>query len=77
MPRSMVAGLLVAVGTAMSAMVGLIHGVLVWLILLPAAVCAGQAAALALPSKKKTLRCNFLQICGINAKCKMHYNLPR
>lgn len=63
MPRSMAAGLLVAVGTAMSAAVGLIHGVLVWLILALAAVCAGQAATLAIPSKKKTLRCNFLKMC--------------
>lgn len=52
MPKSMV-GLLAAVGTAMSGLVGLAHGYLVWTALLDAAAAAGLAAYLALPSEKK------------------------
>jgi len=52
MPRSMV-GLLAAAGTALSALVGLAHGVLIWLLVLDAAAAAGLAAFSALP--KKTL----------------------
>jgi hypothetical protein len=55
MPRSMV-GLLAAVGAAMSALVGLIHGDLVWLALVDAAAATGLAAYLALPPYKKNLR---------------------
>jgi hypothetical protein len=52
MPRTMV-GLLAAVGTAMSALVGLAHGDLVWLILFDAAAATGLAACFALPGNKK------------------------
>jgi uncharacterized protein HemX len=41
-------GLLAAVGTAMSAIVGLTHGILVWLILAAAALATGLAACLAI-----------------------------
>jgi hypothetical protein len=54
MPRTMV-GLLAAVGTAMSALVGLAHGDLVWLIIADAAAATGLAACLALPANKKNL----------------------
>jgi hypothetical protein len=54
MPRSMV-GLLAAVGAAMSALVGLSHGDLVWVMVADAAAATGLAAYLALPSTKKTL----------------------
>jgi len=49
MPRSMV-GLLVAVGAAMSALVGLVHSDLVWAIIAVAALAAGLAAYAAAPS---------------------------
>ncbi len=52
MPRSMV-GLLAAVGTAMSALVGLAHGDLIWVVLVDAAAATGLAAYLALPPQKK------------------------
>jgi len=52
MPRSMV-GLLAAVGAAMSALVGLVHGDLTWVALADAAAATGLAAYLALPSNKK------------------------
>jgi hypothetical protein len=51
MLRRMV-GLLAAVGTAMSALVGFIHGGLILLVIICAAVAMGLAACLALPSKK-------------------------
>jgi len=51
MPRSMV-GVLAAVGTAMSALVALAHGGLVWLLIVFAGAATGSAAYLALPSKK-------------------------
>ena len=51
MPRSMV-GLLVAVGAAMSALVGLVHGDLAWALVASAATAAGSAAYYALPPKK-------------------------
>jgi hypothetical protein len=51
MPRSMV-GLLAAVGTAMSALAGLTHGDLVWIMLMDAAAATGLAAYAALPLKK-------------------------
>ena len=54
MPRSMV-GLLAAVGAAMSAIVGLAHGDLVWVVLADAAAATGLAAYLALPAEKKDL----------------------
>jgi hypothetical protein len=55
MPRSMVVGLLAAVGAAMSALVSLAHGALVWVIIALAAVGTGLAARLALtPSKKSS-----------------------
>ena len=58
MPRSMV-GLLAAVGTAMSALVGLAHGVLIWLALADAAAATGLSAYLALmPIKKRLSGCN-------------------
>lgn len=52
MPRSMV-GLLAAVGTAMSVLVGFVHGGLVWVIIADAAAATGLAAFLALPPNKK------------------------
>jgi hypothetical protein len=52
MPRSMV-GLLAAVGTAMSAFVGLAHGDLVWITLIDAAAATGLAAYAALLAEKK------------------------
>jgi hypothetical protein len=56
MPRTMV-GLLAAVGAAMSALVGLAHGDLVWVAIADAAAATGLAAYLALPvpNKKKLL----------------------
>ena len=59
MPRSMV-GLLAAVGTAMSALVGLAHGDLVWAVIADAAAAAGLAAYLALPTKKILSGCRPL-----------------
>jgi hypothetical protein len=53
MSRNMV-GLLAAVGTAMSALVGLVHGDLVWVVLTSGAAASGFAAFLPLPSKKNT-----------------------
>ena len=55
MPRSMV-GLLAAVGATMSALVGLAHGGLVWVIIADAAVATGLGAYLALPPKKIYLK---------------------
>ena len=52
MPRSMV-GLLAAVGAAMSALVGLVHGDVVMVLITWAATATGLAAYLALPSAKK------------------------
>ena len=54
MPRSMV-GLLATVGAAMSALVGLVHGDLAWVIIVDAAAATGLAAYLALPSKIEPL----------------------
>jgi hypothetical protein len=54
MSRSVV-GLLAAVGTAMSAFVGLIHGSLILLAIICAAAAMGLAACFALPSKKMEL----------------------
>lgn len=53
MPRGMV-GLLAAVGAAMSALVGLAHGGVVWLMIAAATVAVGLAAYGALPLKKKS-----------------------
>jgi hypothetical protein len=47
-------GLLAAVGAAMSALAGLAHGDLVWLIIGDAAAATGLAAYLALPAQKKS-----------------------
>jgi hypothetical protein len=52
MARGMV-GLLAAIGAASSALVGLTHGELVWVMLADATAAAGIAAYLALPSSKK------------------------
>ena len=52
MPRSMV-GLLVAVGAAMSALAGIVHGDFVALVIAHAAAAAGLAAYLTLPDNKK------------------------
>jgi hypothetical protein len=52
MPRSMV-GLLAAVGAAMSALVGLSHGDLVWVTVANAATATGLAAYLAIAPQKK------------------------
>jgi hypothetical protein len=52
MPRSMV-GLLVAVGTAMSALVGLMHSGLVYVTIVAAALAAGLASYLSLLPEKK------------------------
>jgi hypothetical protein len=57
MPRSMVA-LLAAVGAAMSALVALAHGALIWLTIADAAAATGLAAYLALPPVKKTFPIN-------------------
>lgn len=54
MPRGMV-GLLAAVGAAMSALAGLAHGDLVWVIIGNAASATGLAAYLALLPQKKLL----------------------
>ena len=60
MPRNMV-GLLAAVGTAMSALVGLVHGDLVWAAIADASLATGLAAYLALLPEKKifSLRVNI------------------
>jgi len=52
--RSMV-GLLAAVGAAMSALVGIVHGDLVWVAIADGATATGLAAYLALPPSKKGL----------------------
>ena len=52
MPRSVV-GLLAAVGAALSALVGLTHGDVVWAMVSGAAAATGLAATLALPTLKK------------------------
>lgn len=52
MPRGMV-GLLAAVAAAMSAVIGLAHGVLFWAAAIDAAAAAGLGAYLALPPTKK------------------------
>jgi hypothetical protein len=54
MRRSMV-GLLAAVGAAMSALVALAHGALVWLTMADAAAATGLAAYLALLPFKKNV----------------------
>lgn len=51
MPRSVV-GLLAAAGAAMSAIVRLVHGDLVWVTIANTAAATGLAAYLALPSIK-------------------------
>jgi hypothetical protein len=56
MPRSMV-GLLAAVGVAMSALAGLVHGDVVLAMITCAGAATGLAAYLALPSQKTAL-CN-------------------
>jgi hypothetical protein len=61
MPRGMV-GLLAAVAAAMSAVIGLAHGVLFWAAAVDAAAAAGLAAYLALPPTKKKTRLRYLQI---------------
>lgn len=61
MPRGMV-GLLAAVAAAMSAVIGLAHGVLFWAAVVDAAAAAGLAAYLALPPTKKRSRLRYLQI---------------
>jgi len=53
MPRSVV-GLLAAVGAAMAACVGLVHGVLLLPLIAGVAVATGLAAYLAQQSSKKT-----------------------
>jgi hypothetical protein len=65
MSRSVV-GLLAAVGTAMSAFVGLAHGDLVWVILVNAAAATGAAACLALPPKKVHRDYTELTASGVN-----------
>jgi hypothetical protein len=52
MPRSVV-GLLTAVGAALSAIVGLAHGDLVWVMIANASAATGLATYLALPPSKK------------------------
>ena len=52
MPRSMV-GLLVAVATAMPALVAFTHGVLIGMIIMVAAAAAGLAAFASAPAIKK------------------------
>ena len=52
MPRSMV-GLLAAVATIMSALVGSAHGALLWLIIADAAAAAGLGALCTAPGQKK------------------------
>lgn len=54
MSRSMVVGLLAAVGVIMSALAGLIHGDLVPVLIAGAAAGSGLAAYLALPTSKKS-----------------------
>jgi hypothetical protein len=61
MPRSMV-GLLVAVGTAMSGLIGLTHGDVIPALITGAAFATGLAAYLALPSKKNLERAPLRQI---------------
>ena len=56
MPRSMV-GLLAAVGTAMSALAGLVHSGLLWMMIAFAATAMGLAACFALPGRKKAASC--------------------
>jgi hypothetical protein len=47
-------GLLTAVGAAMSALVGIAHGDLVWLAIADAAAAAGLVAYVTAPSKKRS-----------------------
>jgi hypothetical protein len=54
MPRNVVVGLLAAVGTVMSALVGLSHADLVWVMIADASGATGLAAYLALPQIKKS-----------------------
>ena len=54
MSRSVV-GLFAAAGAAMSALVGLLHGDLTWMMVVDAAGATGLAAYLALPPNKKSL----------------------
>ena len=68
MPRSMV-GLLVAVGTAMSALVGFTHGDFSWLTISDAAAASGLAAYLALPDG--TTRSLKKNACSLTL-CSMH-----
>jgi hypothetical protein len=57
MPRSMVVGLLAAVGAVMSALVALVHGDLTSVMIANAAVATGLATGLAAaPSPKKIFR---------------------
>jgi hypothetical protein len=58
MARSMV-GLLAAVGAAMSALIGLIHGLLVWLVIVAAGLGTGLAAYLTMSASKKTLLMHY------------------
>jgi hypothetical protein len=61
MARSVV-GLLAAVGAALSALVGLAHGELIWVTLANAAAATGLAAYLALPPLKKIrLTCSIIE----------------
>ena len=53
MSRSMAVGLLAAVAAMMSALVGLCHGGLVWVMIVDGPAAAGLAAYLALPAVKK------------------------
>jgi hypothetical protein len=55
MPRGTV-GLLAALGAVMSALAGLVHGDLVWAVVVNCGLATGLAAYLALPSSKKRSR---------------------
>jgi hypothetical protein len=53
MSRSMAVGLLAAVAAAMSALVGLSHGDLIWVMIADGSAATGVAAYLASPTVKK------------------------
>jgi hypothetical protein len=52
-------GLLAAVGAIMSALAGLVHGALVWVVITNGAAASGLVAYLALPPQKKPFQHNL------------------
>jgi hypothetical protein len=71
MPRSVV-GLLAAVGAALSAIIGLSRGSVVWILIVSASAATGLAAYLALPLIKKSeefhVKCSR-SVCASDGFC--------